>query len=240
MKPERRAKSPARHYAAQAAYQSAEYVWDDYAAVDLKSASSPRKLKAVLTTKAEMHQKAEKTYSAVLDYKSGGWSACAAWRLGMLYYEFKESLAEVEPPPSLDAYPDAVDQYYAILEQTMQPLEEKALVAFKEALNLARQKHVYNKCSKECAQYMAKVSPEEFPIDKEEAVEASWDKDTLMSTNFIRTLRRGDETVNILKWVKKKFRKTEEGEEEPVPAAPKGAKAPTADAGSQQAGSAAP
>ncbi len=210
MPADKAAKSPARHYAAQAAYELAEYIWLDYVAIDLRAARTTAQLKAVLTKKAEMLQTSEKAYEAVLSYKSGGWSACAAWRLGMLYYEFKEALSKVEPPEALLAYPDQVDMYYAILEETMQPLEEKALVAFKEALNLAREKNVYNECSKECAMYMSKLSPEEFPIAKEDAVRAGWEKDTLMAANFVRTLRRGDETVNILKWVQKKFRKGED------------------------------
>ncbi len=189
-------KSPARVYAAQAQFELAEYIYNDFtnAKIDTRT---PGRLRRSIEGKAKLHQAAEKAYQAVLDYKSPQVNAGALFRIGKLYYDFAQMLFDVPVPEDLP--PEAQDEYIAILQETAQPLEEKALTAFQYALKLALQKGVYNKWSKLSAEYAAKVNPDEFPVAHEPAVQPDHKQDTLLSTNFIRSLRRGNVEVEVIK-----------------------------------------
>ena len=123
--------------------------------------------------------------------------ACAAFRNGLLYYNFAKELFDVPIPFGLS--PEQEDEYRAILEEIAAPVQEKSLILLKGALQAAHTKGVYNKCAKDSGVYAAKVSPEEYPVDGEDQVNPNKTKDTLLSANFIRYLRRGDTSVDMLK-----------------------------------------
>lgn len=187
--------SPAKNYAAEAAFELAEYVYDDFHAATIDT-SSIAKLKKSLTSKAELLAKCEGLMLSVLEYKSGGWTAGALFRNGLLYYEFSQALFDVPVPEGLS--PDQEEEYQFTLEETAAPLEEKSLTAFQFALQLAQELGVYNEWSKLSAEYAAKVNPESFPVSSEPAAHADHEMDTLLSTNFIRSLRRGDVEVQVI------------------------------------------
>lgn len=187
----------ARGYAAQAAFELADYYYDDFAALRIPSTLNPYTLKRGLEAKAEAQQKAETQFNQVLDYKSGGWSAGALFKIGLLYYEFKEELLNVPIPEGLDWETESM--YMAILEEIARPVEEKSLRAFEKALNLAHQEKVYNKWSSLCGQYAVKVNQDTFPVSGDKLVSPDRMKDTLASTSFIRTLRRGEVEVKMIK-----------------------------------------
>jgi tetratricopeptide (TPR) repeat protein len=184
-------------YAAQAAFELADYQYDDFAALRIPSTLNPYTLKKGLEAKAESQQRAEGAFNAVLDYKAGGWSAGALFKIGLLYYEFKEELLNVPLPEGLDYETESM--YLAILEEIARPVEEKSLRAFEKALSLAHQEKVYNKWSKLCGEYAVKVNQDTFPVSGDELVAADRMKDTLAATSFIRSLRRGDVEVKMIK-----------------------------------------
>ena len=188
-------KSAAKGYAAESAFQLAEYVYEDFhnQKIDTDSLS---KLKKSLTTKAELLAKCEQLMQSVLDYKSGGWTAGALFRNGLLYYEFSQALFDVPIPEGLS--PDQEEEYQFALEETAAPLEEKSLTAFQFALQLAQELGVYNEWSKLSAEYASKVNPDSFPVSSEPAATPDHVKDTLASANFIRSLRRGDVEVQVI------------------------------------------
>jgi hypothetical protein len=222
--------SYAKSYAAQAAFEMADYLFDDFAALKISTADT-NTLKKSLTAKAEAQQKAEKSFEAVLDYKSGGWSAGALFKIGVLYYDFYKELDGVPIPDCpcpgvpakeckavqtafkngdmdtimkypwssewLQVAPTFGDQYRAILEEIMRPVETKSAKAFERALKLAHEEKVYNQWSKLCGEYAMKVSPETFPVAGDDQVKSDHMKDTLASTSFIRSLRRGNIEVKM-------------------------------------------
>lgn len=187
----------AKTFAAQSAFELADYLYDDFAALRIPSTLNPRVLRLGLEAKASAQQKAEGAFNAVLDYKAGGWSAGALFKIGLLYYEFKEDLLNVPIPEGLDWEDEAA--YLAILEEIARPVEEKSLRAFETALNLAHQEKVYNRWSKLCGEYAVKVNQDTFPVSGDELVAPTRMKDTLASTSFIRSLRRGDVEVKMIK-----------------------------------------
>jgi len=196
----------ARHQGAMALFEIAEYVFDDYAAVKIL-ATDPRELKKVLIKKAELFAAAEKLYDQVLVLKSSGWTAGAMFRQGLLYYDFAENLLNAPVPEDLDE--DMQAEYVMALEEFAAPVQEKSLVAFQTAMAFAREKGVYNEWSKQSGQYAAKVNPDQFPLSEEPYVGADEVNDTLASQAFIRTLRRGDAEVQILKWQKTRVKRGE-------------------------------
>jgi tetratricopeptide (TPR) repeat protein len=190
-----------KFFGAQAAFLLTEYLFDEFQATKI-NATNPYALKKLLTTKAEMHQKLEKTYQSILDYQSLQWNAACLFRIGYIYWDFARALLDAPVPEVLDA--DQQDEYRLTLEEFAGPIEEKSLTAFKTALSLAHEKGTYNEWSIQSAEYSAKVNPDDFPLPKEHLVKSDKVKDSLLSTNIIRTLRRGDVSVNLLEIVGEK------------------------------------
>ncbi len=185
-----------KKFAAQAAFELADYAYDDFSALRIPSTLDPRVLKKALQAKAEAQQKAEKMFEDVLQYKSGGWSAGALFKIGLLYYEFAKELNDVPVPEGLD--PETEIEYQAILDEIARPVWDKSLKAFERALKLAHEEKVYNPFSKACGEYAVKVNPETFPVAGDELVEARYTRDTVTATSFIRSLRRGDIEVKMV------------------------------------------
>lgn len=188
-----------RGLAGRAQLELAEYAYDDYSSLrikglDKKGRFSIRLLKKTLITKAEALQDTQKAFSKVLDFEDPGIAAAAAFRGGQLYYQFAENLFNADVPPGLDE--EQVDEYRYQLEEYAAPVQEKALAAFTQALRAALHKNVYNKWSRMSAVYAAKVNPAEFPIS-EFNLRPNKTKDTVQSTSFIRTVRRGNTAVDF-------------------------------------------
>jgi tetratricopeptide (TPR) repeat protein len=186
----------AKKYAAQAAFELADYGYDDFAKLTIPSTLNPTKLKKALTDKAESQIATEAMFNQVLDFKSGPWSAGALFKIGLLYYEFKEQLLNVPVPEGLD--PDTEVLYLAVIDEIAAPVEAKALRAFENALNLAHDKKVYNDFSKSCAQYAAKVNQDTFPVSGDDQVYSNRMKDSVTSISFINSLKRGDVEIKYI------------------------------------------
>ena len=187
-----------KYFAAQAAFMLAEYAFYDFQQVKIPSTLKKSVLKAALIKKAKAHKNAENMYEKVLDFKSGQWSAAAAFRIGLLYSTFANELLDLPVPEQLS--PEQQEDYRALIQiQFAQPVQAKAQTAFKHALKLAHEKGAYNKYTKMCGKYAHEVNPDDFPVNGEPLVKAEHPKDTLMSTSFIRVLKRGDVIVTIKK-----------------------------------------
>ena len=188
-------------YAALAALELAEYLYDDYNGKTIRALSKRGKfdvrlLKKTLVAKAEALGEAEKGFDAVLSFQEPGMAAAAAFREGQLLYEFAESLFNAPVPPEIAHDEDMVDEYRYQLEEVAAPIQEKALKAFTMALKQALDKGVYNNWSRRSAEFAAKVNPEEFPLSTF-GVTPNKTKDTLRSTSFISIVRRGDVVVDF-------------------------------------------
>ncbi|MFT7621844.1 MAG: TolA-binding protein, partial [Myxococcota bacterium] len=187
----------ARRFVAQSSYWLADYVFQDFDAVKIPGTLRVKILKTALIDKANLHQEAEQAFDKVLPLRDAGWIACAAFRNGLLYYNFAKELFEVPIPFGLS--PEQEDEYRAALEEIGAPVQEKSLVLLRAALKAAHDKGVYNTCAKDAGIFASKVSPEDFPITGDDQLIPDKTKDTLLSANFIRTLKRGVTVVDMLK-----------------------------------------
>lgn len=207
-----------KYFAAKATLESAEYLYDDYTkltvdAINKRGDFDINLLKRTLEAKAEALRDAKNGFEKVLDFKDKGMAAAAAFRMGQVLYEFSESLANAPPPPGLTE--EQIDEYRFTLEELYAPIQEQALAAFTAALRQAVKDNVYNKWSRLSAVYAAKVNPDEFPI-AEFAVEPDKTRDTVLSTSFIKQVRRGSIVVDYLKQTSTDTKKGEDegGEDE--------------------------
>lgn len=185
----------AQRYAALAAFEKTEFIFGDFGEIKLQLPLA--KLSKLLTKRVKLLGEARKGYFKVLDLKYGQYSAAAAYRIGQMYYDFAESLFNVPVPKNLTD--DQKDKYQTFLEDKAGPLRDNALKAFRTALQLAHKNRVYNKWSLLSGKYLTKLSPESFPLAKEDAVSPKFKRDIISSGNLIRNIKRGEFTVNFSK-----------------------------------------
>ena len=170
--------------AAKARFLEAEYLLEDF--LKFKVVPHPqRKLKATLKKKAELQQLCEKTYFEVLNYKAYLISAGAFFRIAYMYDTFAKTLTELEPPRIVQENPEFFDTYQMLIEQTVLPLQEKAIESARKALELAHNKHIYNDWSKRSAKLLSQLSPESFPVLNDEVVNTEWEVPATFSTQYI-------------------------------------------------------
>ncbi len=201
-------KGRAPYYYGEAVFAKAEYDFDDFDVVTLKTVKKMSQLGGVLQKKAELLKKAEKSYHEVMDAtlptNGRSWAAASAFRVGLLYFKFKEDLFNAPIPPEVKANPDLEDKYRQEIEKLAVPIEEQALAGLNFAITLAHNAGVYNKWSKEAGDYAARVNPNAFPtIEKDPnlpkattAVKSDKATDAATSAAFVTTVRRGKLTAS--------------------------------------------
>ena len=203
-------KAKSREFAAQSAFYISQYGYYDFNNFPIDTRNFYRMVNS-LEKKAKIHQEVEALYHKCIGIKSRYWAAAAYYQVGLIYHEFAETLFALPLPDGLSE--DEKDMYRAELEDRFAaPLEEKARANFKQAILMAHKLGVYSEWSKKSGIMAAKLTPQDFPIDGEELVSTTRTKDTLMSTSFIRSLRRGDIEVDFVTLVGEK--KQEEALEE--------------------------
>jgi tetratricopeptide (TPR) repeat protein len=188
-------------YAALAYFELAEYAYDDYSVLKVEALSRGGEfdmnlLGKTLKAKAEALKACEESFGRVLDFQDKGMGAASAYRIGKIYDEFYDTLMNAPPPPGLE--PEQEDEYRFALEEMAAPAQEKALTAFTIALNKAVSDGVYNKWSRLSAEAAAKVNKDQFPLAHFET-QPDKTRDTVLSTSFIKSVRRGSEVVDYLK-----------------------------------------
>ena len=108
----------------------------------------------------------------------------------------QEELLNLPIPEDLPE--EYIVEYQGVIDQIVEPVEAKAMRAFEKALNLAHEKKVYNNFSKSCAEYAAKVNQDTFPVAGDELVKSDRIKDSVTSTSFIKSLKRGDVEIKYI------------------------------------------
>jgi TolA-binding protein len=193
----------AKYYAARAAFELAEFLYLDFHDIELtektlgrgRAAKKIKKMKEIVQAKAEAHQTAEKAFEAIGEYLEPQWAASASYRVALLYYEFARMLLDAPIPDGLPV--EFEDEYSYFLEQKAAPVEEKALIMFKQALDYAHQKRVYNDWTKRAAEYAAKVNPDAYPVAEEKEVSHDHTLDTLGSASLITDVKRGEISIDM-------------------------------------------
>ncbi len=204
----------AQYYFAQSLFHSAEFLFDIFAKLSLKDVKNMKMLKPMLEKQAETLKAAEKSYFDVIDNTAAGqgkyFAACAAYKIGMLYFRFKEDLFSAPLPKQVEqavaaGYPEVEERYRQAIEQVAAPIEEQSLVALRGAIQTAHNLGAYNDCTREAGEVAAKVNPNEYPtVEKDPylprattALNPNKTTDTSTSAAFVTRVRRGKFTVSF-------------------------------------------
>ena len=206
-------KGMAFYWIALAKFEAAEYLYDDFYNLTLADVKKMKDLKPMLEKQATRLKLAEKAYFEVLDSTAAGagkaYAAAAAFKIGLMYYRFKEDLFKAPLPKAIQRASDAgfysaEERYRKIIEDIASPIEEQSLVALRHAINVAHNLGAYNKWSKMAGEYAAAVNPREYPtVEKDPnlpkattALNPNKATNTSTSAAFITKVRRGKYTVS--------------------------------------------
>ncbi len=166
--------------AAEARFQIAEYLFEDYKAAPLNDLN---KLEKELTTKAELLNQAETLYFEIIDLRTPLWTAAGAYRIGQMYKEFSDALYNYPIPEDLPE--EYVDAYRGQIDEFSFPLQEKALKAFQRALSLALELNAYNDWSAKSALEMSRLEAEAYPLTKQDGVEMDHPSEVFLKSDTL-------------------------------------------------------
>ena len=159
----------AEYYISQAKFHQAERLYRQFESVKLEYPMS--KLIKRLTEKGELEQKAETIYFEIINLKSPFWVSAAAYRVGQMYNDFSNNLYNLPMPEGLT--PELEDEYRMQLDEYAFPLQEKALIAFQRARQLALELEAYNEWSSKSSAMISQLEKAAYPITGQEGVETS-------------------------------------------------------------------
>jgi TolA-binding protein len=158
--------SDAAEYAGQAAFELAERKLGDFLKIKISGAAN-----TLLGKENAMGKKAQaikSEYERVLGYKRARWMLAAMYRFGTIYEHFARSVAEgyrtAPLPPQLkrlgqvavDMYQDKLNQ---LLNERVQPLEDRAKKLYEECVKKAREIGVDNQYTDEAAKRLNAFDP---------------------------------------------------------------------------------
>jgi len=122
----------------------------------------PKYLKAQLEVKARKLAELQRLYTEVVNLKQAEAAVCALYRIGDGYRRFARSLQGAPVPAELRALKraDVVEEYKAQLAQLAEAPQKKASEGFDYALAKAREYGIWNDCSRQAADGLAKLDPD--------------------------------------------------------------------------------
>ena len=122
----------------------------------------PRYLKAQLEVKAKKLAELQRLYTEVVNLKQAEAAVCALYRIGDGYRRFAHTLQSAPVPAELRALrrQDVVDEYKAQLSQLAEAPQKKAAEGFAYALAKAREYGMWNECSLEASEALARLDPD--------------------------------------------------------------------------------
>jgi len=122
----------------------------------------PKYLKAQLEVKARKLAEIQRQYTEVVNLKQAEAAVCALYRIGDGYRRFAHALQGAPVPAELRALrrPDVVEEYKAQLAQLAEAPQKKAAEGFEYAIAKAREYGMWNECSRQAGEALAKLDPE--------------------------------------------------------------------------------
>lgn len=151
-------------YAAEASFYFAKKLDEEYRAIRL---TLPEKVLAQrLEKKAELFTQVEKLYIDVVKVGDPYWAMAALYQIGSGYKHMAESLFAVPLPPGLTE--EEKEVYLQALEEQAFPFEDKAVQAWKNAIEWARSHGVVNEWTESSREGLLKLKTQVARFNKEE------------------------------------------------------------------------
>ena len=159
--------------AAEAKFNLAEIQFADYDKIRIEAhgrgTAFEKSLKAALTKKAEEREKVLALYRDVaVKYKRPDWIVAALYRVGYIDERFSAALTEAPIPPELKKAGDEyVAQYQDTLAQASVPIDERAIDAYKKAIQTARELKIATEWTRKILESLDKYDHKSFPLLKD-------------------------------------------------------------------------
>ena len=127
---------------AEAQFRLAESRFDEYAAITLVGSS--KKQRAAVTKKREKLMELEATYGTIADYQSNEWLIAAVYKVGLLWKDLSESLANAPYPSDLPQDEEFKFQYSIQIGDLKARFEDKARGLWRDGVEVSKKTGVYN------------------------------------------------------------------------------------------------
>jgi tetratricopeptide (TPR) repeat protein len=163
--------------AAEAKFNLAELELQAYDRIRIEAhgrgAAFEKSLKAALNRKAEEREKVLAQYRDVaVKYKRPDWIVAALYRVGYIDERFSAALTEAPVPPELKKLGEEyVAQYQDTLSQASIPIDERALGAYRKAIETARELRIANEWTRRILESLDKYDHKTFPLLKDAKAE---------------------------------------------------------------------
>ena len=150
---------PAADAAAHARFLAIEGAFDQFMAIHFNY-TRQRDLLHVLKVKNARLNKLLDAYAKVIEVGSAKWSEAAFTRMGQAYRNFNKGLLDAPMPRGLD--PEQQDLYRSTLESQALPLEDKAVEAFRKAIEASTKSGVYTEWTVRAQDSLRELQPDSF------------------------------------------------------------------------------
>ncbi len=144
--------------------------------------ASDKLLSKQLTDKAKALQKMEATYLAIINTGAGEWGLASLVRLGQSYENMAESLRNSYIPAYLTE--DQKEFYVMALEDKVYPQEEKAVDAYRNALEKSYELSLYNDYSAYATRQLGILRPNDYPGLEETLLQPEYTTNRSFSPKF--------------------------------------------------------
>jgi tetratricopeptide (TPR) repeat protein len=157
----------ARYAAAEVAFERAEVRFEAWAAQTLGDTVDEQIEGIARAQNAEMPELMA-LFDGVTDYGSADWTVCAYYMRGRVFQEFADKVFEM-PVPDFGDDTDSEDQYFTMLDEIRQPIEEAAVGEWEIGYPIMQQLGVVNRCTIETTRQLNRaVGASEYPVFSEE------------------------------------------------------------------------
>ncbi len=159
--------------AAEAKFNLAEQELQGYDRIRIEAhgrgSAFDRSLKAALTKKAEEREKVLAQYRDVaVKYKRPDWIVASLYRVGYIDERFSAALTEAPVPAELKRLGDEyVAQYQDTLSQASIPIDERAMDAYRKAIETARELRIANEWTRRILESLDKYDHKSYPLLKD-------------------------------------------------------------------------
>ena len=160
--------SRAASLCAEAQFRLAESRFSEYAAIGLQGKSKQQK--AALTKKREKLMELEATYGTIANYQSNEWLIAAVYRVGALWKDLAEALANAPYPPDLPQDEDFKFSYSIQIGDLKARFEDKARGLWRDGVEVSKKTGVYNEWTVRILEELNKYAEdrERYPLYRAE------------------------------------------------------------------------
>ncbi len=160
--------SRAANLCAEAQYRLAESRFSEYAAIKLVGKS--KKQRAAMEKKREKLMELEATYGTIADYQSNEWLIAAVYKVGLLWKDLSDSLANAPYPPDLPQDEDFKFTYSIQIGDLKARFEDKARALWRDGVEVSKKTGVYNEWTVKILEELNKYAEdrEKYPLYRAE------------------------------------------------------------------------